>query len=77
VHTDCAASSFPRGRGGVGTQLVLGCQDITGPFPSVLLDKAARIYGLSLLNKGENTIKPFLMRFVLKNVVSILFLNLD
>jgi hypothetical protein len=37
-------------RGGVGTQLLLGCQDISGPFPSVLLDKAARIYALHCLN---------------------------
>ena len=37
-------------RGGVGTQLLLGCQDITGPFPSVLLDKAVRIYALYCLN---------------------------
>jgi len=27
---------------GVGTRLQLGCQDITGPNPSVLLDKAGR-----------------------------------
>ena len=38
-------------RVGVGTQLVLGCQDITGPFPSVLLDKALRIYSVFGLNK--------------------------
>jgi hypothetical protein len=37
-------------RGGVGTQLLLGCQDITGPFPSVLLDKALRIYTRHSLN---------------------------
>jgi hypothetical protein len=37
-------------RGGVGTQLLLGCQDISGPFPSVLLDKAPRIYAVLCLN---------------------------
>jgi len=38
-------------RVGVGTQLLQGCQDITGPFPSVLLDKASRIYAGTLINK--------------------------
>ena len=33
-------------RVGVGTQLLQGCQDIIGPFPSVLLDKAVRIYSV-------------------------------
>ncbi len=44
-------------RVGVGTQLLQGCQDFIGPFPSVLLDKAMRIYTCMSLNKSLGTIK--------------------
>jgi len=54
---------FPSAKkGGVGTQLLLGCQDITGPFPSVLLDKAPRIYEVKQLNKFDFELNFFFLR---------------
>jgi len=52
-------------RVGVGTQLLQGCQDFIGPFPSVLLDKAVRIYTCVPLNKSLGTIKPRKLVFVI------------
>ena len=51
-------------RVGVGTQLLQGCQDFIGPFPSVLLDKAMRIYTCMSLNKSLGTIKLLKLFFV-------------
>lgn len=55
--------------GGVGTQLLQGCQDIFGPNPSVLLDKAVRIYTALALNKSLGTIK----RLIFFDVRQLLF----